>query len=158
PNDPVFMPNKNVGGITETFTNFDQGSGRDRLFGFVGALINTVGNWTDNMQTRLPGYRDRIVHISLDSKTEGGLNLNMPSDLIIELGKRGEEAARVLTEHFTLPAGEIELSWDNHRWVRYRLMMGLLEELLKQIESTIENPAPGDRSYHELILRNFDEA
>ena len=158
PDSAVFMPDKNMGGITEWFSNFDQGSGRDRLFGFFGAILHTLESWNDNMQTRLPGYRDRIVHISLNNKTEGGLNLNMPPDLILELGRRGEEAARLLTEHFTLPADEIEASWDNHRWVRYRSMMGLLEQLLKQIEFTIENPAPGDRSYHELILRDFDQA
>ena len=158
PNDPVFMPDKNLGGITETFTNFDQGNGRDRLFGFFGALINTLQNWTDNMQTRLPGYRDRIAHVRLNDETEGGLNLNMPQELIIELGERGELAARLLMEHFTLPADKIELSWDNHRWVRYRSMMGLLEEMLREIEVAIKNPLPGDRSYEELILREFDEA
>jgi predicted acylesterase/phospholipase RssA len=158
PNDPVFMPDKNIGGVTETFTNFDQGRGRDRLFGFFGALVNTLQNWTDNMQTRLPGYRDRIAHVRLNDETEGGLNLNMPPELLVELGKRGEEAARLLREHFTLPADEIELSWDNHRWVRYRSMMGLLEEMLEEIEFAIKNPAPGDRSYEDLISREFDEA
>lgn len=156
--DPVFMPDKNIGGISESFTNFDQGKGRDRLFGFFGALVNTLQNWTDNMQTRLPGYRDRIAHVSLNDETEGGINLNMPPELIDELGKRGEQAAKLLIEHFTLPADKIELSWDNHRWVRYRSMMGLLEEMLKQIEFTMKNPAPGDRSYEDLILREFDEA
>jgi predicted acylesterase/phospholipase RssA len=158
PDEPVFMPNKNVGGITESFINFDQGTGRDRLFGFFGALVNTLQNWTDNMQTRLPGYRDRIVHVSLNDKKEGGLNLNMPSDVIRELGERGERAAGLLMDHFTLPAEEIELSWDNHRWVRYRSTMGLLEEMLNAIEFTIKNPAPGDRNYEELILRGADQA
>ena len=157
PNEPVFMPDKNVGGITETFTNFDQGSGSNRLFGFFGALVNTLQNWTDNMQTRLPGYRDRIAHVSLNDETEGGLNLNMPPPLIVELGKRGEQAAKLLIDHFTLPADEIELSWDNHRWVRYRTMMGLLEQMLKEIEFAIKNPAPGDRSFEDLILREFDQ-
>jgi hypothetical protein len=152
------MPTKNVGGITELFTNFDQGNGRERLFGFFGALINTVQNWTDNMQTRLPGYRDRIAHVSLNDETEGGLNLNMPPELIVELGNRGEQAARLLMEHFTLPADKIELSWDNHRWIRFRSMMGLLEAMLEEIEFAIQNPLPGDRSYEELILREFDEA
>jgi hypothetical protein len=156
--EPVFMPSKNVGGITESFTNFDQGSGRDRLFGFFGALVNTLQNWTDNMQMRLPGYRDRIAHVSLDEEKEGGLNLNMPPELIVELGKRGEQAANLLMEHFTLPADQIELSWDNHRWVRYRSMMGLLEELMRGIEFTINNPAPGDRPYEDLILREFGTA
>ena len=31
-------------------------------------------------------------------------------------------------------------------------MMGLLEENLKQIEFTINNPAPGDCSYNDLIM------
>lgn len=158
PDDPVFMPDQNRGGITEWFTNFDQGSGRDRLFGFFGALVNTLQNWTDNMQTRLPGYRDRIVHISLNDETEGGLNLNMPPELIVKLGKRGEDAAKLLTEHFTLPADQIETSWDNHRWVRYRSMMGLLEDVLNEIEFAIKNPATGDRSYEDLILRDFKVA
>lgn len=158
PDDPVFMPNSNRGGITEVFTNFDQGSGSARLLGFFGALVNTLQNWTDNMQTRLPGYRDRIVHISLNDETEGGLNLNMPPELIIELGERGKKAADLLTEHFTLPANKIRLSWDNHRWVRYRSLMGLLEEMLKEVEFTMKNPAPGDRSYFDLISRESDEA
>ena len=158
PNEPVYMPDRNVGGISESFTNFDQGSGRDRLFGFFGALLNTLQNWTDNMQTRLPGYRDRIAHVHLNDETEGGLNLNMPPELICELGERGEEAARLLIEHFTLPAGEIELSWDNHRWVRYRSMMGLLEGILNEMEFAIKNPVPGDRTYEDLIVREFDDA
>ena len=156
--DAVYMPSRNVGGISETFTNFDQGSGRNRLFGFFGALVNTLQNWTDNMQMRLPGYRDRIAHVSLDDKNEGGLNLNMPPELILELGQRGEQAANLLMDHFTLPADQIELSWDNHRWVRYRSMMGLLEEMLREIQSTMNNPMSGDRSYEELILREIGTA
>lgn len=157
PREAVFMPDKNVGGITEVFTNFDRGSGPKRLFGFFGAIISTLENWTDNMQTRLPGYRDRIAHVCLDNKTEGGLNLNMPPELIIELGRRGEQAAERLIEHFTLPADQVELSWDNQRWVRYRSMMSLLEEMLKEIEFAINNPAPGDSTYLELIMRDLGE-
>ena len=158
PNDPVFMPDKSTSGILETFTNFDQGTGPSRLFGFFRAIVNTLENWTDNMQTRLPGYRDRIVHVRLNNKTEGGLNLNMPPELIVELGRRGEQAAELLIEHFTLPADQIELSWDNHRWVRYRSTMGLLEEMLAEIEFAIKNPEPGDRPYQDLISRDFSEA
>jgi len=52
------------------------------------------------MQTRLPGYRDRIAHVSLHEETEGGLNLNMPPELIVELGERGERAARLLIRSY----------------------------------------------------------
>ena len=71
PKRPVWMPNKNLGGLTEWRTHFDQGSGIRRLGGFAGAIISTMKSWTDNTQTRLPGYRDRVAHISLDDRTEG---------------------------------------------------------------------------------------
>ena len=157
-NQAVFMPDKNVGGITETFTQFDRGKGRERLTGFVGAIVNTLQNWTDNMQTHLPGYRDRIAHVSLDNKSEGGINLNMPRNVIIDLGTRGEIAAKLLTEHFTRSADATELSWDNHRWVRYRSLMGLLQKMIEEIDFAIKNPIAPDRSYMELIDRKFSEA
>jgi Patatin-like phospholipase len=157
-NEPVFMPDKNKGGITEIFTQFDQGSGRERLTGFVAALINTLRNWTDNMQTRLPGYRDRIAHVSLNNKREGGINLNMPADVITALGKRGEDAAKLLTKHFTTPADKIVMSWDNHRWVRYRSLMELFEKMIEKIDFAIKNPIAPDRSYMELIDRKSSEA
>lgn len=82
----------------------------------------------------------------------------MPLELIVDLGERGKQAAEFLMEHFTLPADKIEVSWDNHRWVRYRSMMGLLQKMLEEIEFAINNPLPGDRSYEDLILRDFNEA
>ena len=38
-------------------------------------------NWVDNQQTRVPGYRDRIVHIS-HTDNEGGMNLAMPPEVL----------------------------------------------------------------------------
>ena len=82
-------------------------------------------NWTDNTQLRLAGYRDRVAHISLDDRTEGGINLNMPTPLIEELSERGRFAAAMLVDRFT--GHNHRLSSDNHRWVRYRSLMRLLE-------------------------------
>jgi hypothetical protein len=36
-------------------------------------------NWSDNMQTHLPGYRDRVLHVCL-KPDEGGMNLSMPEE------------------------------------------------------------------------------
>jgi len=80
------------------------------LFGFVSALIHLMQNWVDATQTRLPGYRDRVVHVQL-SQEEGGLNLEMPAERIEKLALRGQAAGRALVEQF---------NWDQHRWVRYR--------------------------------------
>lgn len=80
------------------------------LFGFLSALIHLMQNWVDATQTRLPGYRDRVVHVHL-SEEEGGLNLEMPAERIEQLALRGRMAGRALVEQF---------DWDQHRWVRYR--------------------------------------
>lgn len=154
PDDPVWMPDKN-GPEQEWWTRFDQGSGIQRLGGFAGAIISTMKNWSDNTQTRLPGYQDRVAHISLDDRTEGGINLNMPAPLIEDLSKRGRRAAEMLVGRFT--RDDHVLSWDNHRWVRYRSLMQLLEDTLNAIADSVKNPMPGERSYTELIRRSDDE-
>ena len=153
---PVWMPNKNVGGIMEWWTRFDQGSGLARLTGFVGAIVNSMQNWMDNTQTHLPGYRDRVAHISLDESTEGGINLNMPPFIIKSLSDRGRMAAAMLVDRFTSPAGAHVLSWDNHRWVRYRSLMNLLQQLVEEVEYSFENPIAGEESYWDLIKRDSD--
>jgi hypothetical protein len=81
----------------------------------------------------------------------------MPKETIDQLAKRGEEAAKLLTEHFTRAAGSAELTWDNHRWVRYRSLMGLVEKMNDGIAVAFKNPIPPDRSYWELINRRLGE-
>ncbi len=57
--------------------------------GFLGAILNTARNWQDSLQSVMPGYRERIVHIALTDE-EGGLNLEMESDVVerlVDLGK-----------------------------------------------------------------------
>jgi hypothetical protein len=68
----------------------------------------------------MPGYRNRIVHISL-KKNEGGLNLAMPQPLITDLTKRGALAGSRLREEF---------NWPQHVWARYRTAMCILERYL----------------------------
>ena len=44
---------------------------------FFSRLLDAAMSWQDNLQSTLPGYRDRIVHVGLKSD-EGGLNITMP--------------------------------------------------------------------------------
>ena len=81
------------------------------------------------------------------------MNLNMPAPLIEELAGRGERAAAELTRRFTADPEELELSWDNHRWVRYRSVMSLLQSMFEDIHYAFNNPQPGERSYADLISR-----
>lgn len=114
----VYMPSDNRGGILERWTPFHD------LGGFLGAIINTMQNWRDNMLLHLPGQRDRIAHVLL-APDEGGLNLTMEQNTIDDLAARGTEAGRLLRRRFR---------WDNHQWARFLAFMMSLESALEQWE------------------------
>jgi hypothetical protein len=46
------------------------------------------------------------------------------------------------------------MTWDNHRWVRYRSTMALLESFLADFAHSVEHPEPGDQTFFELIGRD----
>ena len=110
------MPSRNFSGISSAarFNRFDG------IVGFFSALFDTARNWADTELTAMPGYRDRIVHVSLEEE-EGGLNLNMPADVVKKLVERGDEAGATVTN----PAS---FDWDEHRKTRFRTMMLMLQQ------------------------------
>ncbi len=131
----VFLPTNNRAGFLESWQRFDG------LFGFLGALVNAAQAFLDNMQARAPGFRNRIARIHL-AKEEGGMNLAMPSDVLARLGKRGEVAGEKIVERFV---GESPSGWENHRWVRLRLLLGQLDPLLRQLAREVRRvPPPAD--------------
>ena len=153
----VWMPTKNQGGILEVWNRFDEQKGLGKVGGFIRAVVNTGFSWRDTLQLSVPGYRDRVVHISLSPK-EGGLNLNMPASVIDDLSKRGARAGALLTERFgDTPPADVELTWDNHRWVRYRASMAALERLLEAFHKGYTSTEEGQRSYGELLTRSADD-
>jgi hypothetical protein len=91
----IYMPARNSGGVSYA-ARFNQFEG---IVGFFSALFDTARNWADTELTAMPGYRDRIVHVAL-SEDEGGLNLNMPKDVIDKVGERGALAGELLAERY----------------------------------------------------------
>lgn len=147
--DRVWMPQTNRSGIAHRWTRVRSTSA------FLAALVSAAQNWTDTLQTMVPGYRDRIAHIYLD-RDEGGLNLNMPRDRVERIASYGERAAGKLIEHFvygTDGGKPTPMTWDNQRWVRYRSTMSVLEDFLSAFQRALDETQPGDRSYSELIDR-----
>ena len=145
----IWSPLGNEGGISARWTEIEG------VIGFGHAIIDTMQNWMDNAQTRVPGYRDRIVVIK-HTKAEGGMNLNMDPTLIDHFSERGRCAGEFLVNRFahdpSINQGD-GLSWSNHRWLRYRSMMPLVEQLLLGIIKGYEwPPEPSDqRSYATLV-------
>jgi Patatin-like phospholipase len=155
----VWMPTTNSSGVQDVarFNDIEHGN----VIDFFMMLFDTARNWGDTELMAMPGYRDRIVHVSL-AEDEGGLNLNMPREIIAALGDRGERAGMLLAARFAPHPGKdpktnkhIRLSWDNHRWVRYRSMMAAIEDLARRFQNRWGgSPQRGQlRTYAQLLMR-----
>lgn len=100
-----------------------------QIVAFAKAILFTMQNWNDNTQTVLPGNRDRIVLVPLADQ-EGGLNLNMPQDVIESLSEKGTLAAGILIQRY---GNASAVGLEDHRWVRLRTMLCTMEEYLSKL-------------------------
>jgi hypothetical protein len=150
----VYLPEGSGGGLLEWWYRYpDDDFGKLKSFGE--SIVRTMQNHTDEAQMRVPGYRDRVVHVST-SDLEGGMNLNMPTPVVNALTARGRAAARRLVARFARPPQHPgDLSWDSHRWTRYRSSMAAIAALLNQVKTVYQaKPEPGsDPTYKELVER-----
>ena len=123
-----------------------------RLAAFLGNIVRTMQNRVDDAHLRMPGVRDRVVHVSL-SDTEGGMNLTMAPATITTLTERGREAGAKLVRRFGEERAPDEpLSWRDHRWTRLRCAMPAVAELLANVAEAFDAP-PGDGTpgYRDLL-------
>jgi predicted acylesterase/phospholipase RssA len=87
-------------------------------FSFGRQILNAALDWRDTMQAELPGFRDRVCQIRL-TKQEGGLNLDMPADVVTALETRGKQAGDKIVSEF---------SWDCHLFARYLTFMQVMQD------------------------------
>jgi predicted acylesterase/phospholipase RssA len=135
------------------WNRFESATGVGRLTSFVFAIIDTMQSWRDNAQARVPGYRDRLVHIS-QAADEGGLNLRMMSETINGLSERGRRAGIKLVERFAGTGTERGPGWDEHRWVRMRSTMALTVDWVRRTVRASRGALPGDASFEVLLMRD----
>jgi predicted acylesterase/phospholipase RssA len=144
----VYMPNSNSAGRQPSFNRVES------LVDFLGAIFNAMQNWNDNTQSVLPGYRDRIVTVFL-SPTEGGLNLDMPPDILGRLRARGAAAGKMIASRFEAPSllapGNGSMDWENHRWLRFRSTMGAMRSYLRTFARAWEHPEAPDVPFDSLV-------
>jgi predicted acylesterase/phospholipase RssA len=150
-----WIPNRNEQGLLEWWDRSIHTRGVSGVISFLAAIRDAMQNWVDNAQLKAPGYRDRVVHVSL-AGSEGGLNLDMPSATIERLGLRGQLAARKLARRFGHEGDGTPLDWDNHRWVRYRSAMNVLERMLRDMRAAVDDATPGRGDYETLLNRPLD--
>src|ERR1035438_2557581 len=154
PDSKVWMPSRNEEGLGELWNRIYDGPSLTAIGQYIFGMIDAARNWTENRQMTVPGYRDRIVHIRLDDKNEGGLSLDMPPEIVESVNERGRMAGELLLSHFANPAPGITLTWDNHRWIRFRSFLGRLEEWLLEFQDGYTRSEPGEQSYSVLLERS----
>ena len=150
--DELVMAKTNLGGLAEWFKRFPSS-----LTGFVGAVFESMQNWQDNTQIRLPGWRDRVVHVCL-GPGQGGVNLDMDEPTIATLSDRGGRAGAMLADRFMGRDETTKLDWANHRWVRFRSTMAMLEESFGKLATRLDPadvpPTPGDLNYAATVAQS----
>ncbi len=147
----IFMPEDNGEGLEYEWNYNDES-----LMKFLSSITKTMQNWNDNSLMRIPGYRDRICHIYL-SNTEGGLNLNMPQEFINNICERGKFAGIELRDRFS-GVKETKMDWDNHKWIRFRTTILLMDKFLTDFMKSYEDyPHEDELSYKDLVNRDNDD-
>jgi hypothetical protein len=147
----VFMPKDRSDGVKDLWNELEAGDDAVKsLLGFGKSIFRAAQTWHDNAFLRLPGYRDRLVEVWL-KEDEGGLNLNMSSDLIKTLVERGREAGKGIAGRFASTPANDPMSWNGHRWARFRSgMAGLLDALVEFGRAT-KTGLPGDLTLEQLL-------
>jgi predicted acylesterase/phospholipase RssA len=116
---------------------------------FAGAILDTLQNWSDNGQSRLPGYRDRIVEVRT-AEHEGGMNLDMDEETILDLAVRGRDAARKLLD------ARYGFRFDRHRRVRFHTAMAELQDALDTMAGAYDTvPPDGSPAYAAMVPAEF---
>lgn len=130
--EEIYLPRANE-------TGWPQWNPVEGLPAFVGAIFSTAQNFRDNMQTRLPSYRERIVQIWLEPH-EGGLNLAMSKETIQGIEDKGRQAGEKLSQ----------FDFQQHRWVRFLVLMAELEKGLFQLDEAL-TPADVEQLFKSAV-------
>lgn len=137
--DRVYLPKNNSQGWSPDYAELDDKDGNLSLLSFVAAILQTMRIWKHEALRRTPGFRDRVVVVRHQAQ-EGGLNLDMPRNVIDAMSASGARAAQVLIERFLHP-DPAENGWINHRWVRLRTAASLLQPKLAALPPVWNDPA-----------------
>lgn len=125
----VFLPTENRQGWQRSYHAIARPLAAAEMSGFLFSIVSTMQNWRDVLQARAPGYRDRIVHVSLQGD-EGGMNLDMPQEVLSRIAAKGSVAG----ERFC------SFSFQNHYWIRWRNLASAYQRYTLEIART-DDPA-----------------
>lgn len=156
--DNVWMAERADVGMSDWWYRLEPASkwGFDlRIGAFLGGIVRTMQNRVDEAQMRVPGFRERVLHMSM-SDSEGGMNLAMPPEVLDALLERGRAAGQRMARQFETETPDTPgaVSWDEHRWVRLRSTLAATADLLAAYRRGHDaGDAYGGPDYETMIER-----
>ncbi len=128
---------------------------------FLGSVLSTMQNWSDNALIRTVGHRERVCTVRL-APGQGGMNLDMARETIEALAEVGAAAGRELAAIQRSveppppgaperePAWPVGHQWEAQRFTRLRAFYSGLGHYLKDAKVALD--ADLSPSYDELSL------
>lgn len=132
----IYLPETNQGGRQRFWATPTDGSPVSGLDGFFTGIVNTMQTWREELMFPYPGYRDRIVQISL-RPDEGGLNLSMPPTSIKALGDAGTICADRLIARFHPSTQPSAAGWHEHRIASVKSFLGVMQPAFVSLNQTL---------------------
>jgi len=140
---PVWVSSYHLQGRHDAWYRFDE---EMSLGGFLAAVAYSAKDWNDKTAMRMPGVRDRVVHIALDAG--GTLNLKLTREDMRKLAELGQQAGIALADKFVRQNG-----WAEHRWVRFHTFLSGLRERIEMIREATQRGL-----YGQPISEQIDDA
>lgn len=100
----------------------------------LGRIFLTAGGWRDQVQTSLPGYRERVCVVKL-TKAQGGFNFDMAPAAVESAMALGRDAGRLLSGE-PVPGAGPPFDEGEHRYRRFLVSFARLEETLDALAVT----------------------
>lgn len=136
-NQLIYMNTNRDEGVVDMWSSINQqGKPQASFFAFLFSIFRSAQNWHDNSFLRLPAFRDRVAEVWL-RPDEGGLNLKMKEEVVNELTNRGIAAGIELTTRYSTLDSSDEMSWEGHKWTRFRSGMEGLSETIKMFKTSV---------------------
>jgi hypothetical protein len=117
---------------------------------FASSILGAAKDWQDQLQMLSTGYKERVVHVALDS-SEGGLNLDMSPTVMKRLGKYGTQAGQRLTGNIPSGTNHDTFDFEDHQWRRFLVLYERLEEDLADLSIAWDKTKSDGRTFGQLV-------
>jgi len=151
----TFLPVGYMQGIADRWVRFDsKPRSASRMGGFFMSIAGAMQNWNDNTQARSAGVRDRVVRVRLE-KNEGGMNLNMPNEVIDSVAMKGGQAAdKIIARFLGPPPSNGWDGWSVQRWARLDVLLYSLGQKIAGMQTALGPSVPYTKSYNQLTTHS----